>query len=81
MNNKKTLKRYEELIGIKMRLDKFFSMFLDQYGDGMDPEKTDTPVWKLYKAKLKEYDNISKEIKAIEYWMKKNNIVLDDNED
>ena len=81
MNNQKLLKRYEELIGVKMRLDKFFSKFLDEYGDEMDPEKTETPVWKLYKAKLKDYDDATREIKAIEYWMKKNNIVMDNNED
>jgi len=81
MNNAKTIKKYHELVGVKMRLDKFFSMFLDQYGDQMDPDKVDTPVWKLYKAKLKEYDAISKEIKAIEYWMSKNNIVLEDDQD
>jgi len=63
--------KYQELLGIKMRLDKFFSMFLDQYGDQMDSDNTDTPVWKLYKTKLKEYDTVSRSIKEQEYWLKK----------
>lgn len=78
MNKAATIKRYDELIVVKMRLDKFFTMFLDQYGDQMDADSTDTPIWKLYKAKLKEYDNVSKEIKSIEYWMKKKDIKLDE---
>jgi hypothetical protein len=73
-----TLKRYDDLIGIKMRLDKFFTMFLDTYGKEMDSEKTETPIWKLYKAKLKEYEEVSKEIKSIEYWIKRKNIKLDE---
>jgi hypothetical protein len=37
----------------------------------MDSDKTDTPVWKLYKAKLKEYDKISQELKNTNYWIAK----------
>jgi hypothetical protein len=71
MSTTNKINEYQELLGVKMRLDKFFSMFLDQYGDQMDSENTDTPVWKLYKAKLKEYDTVSRSIKETEYWMKK----------
>lgn len=71
MSTNSKIQDYQELLGVKMRLDKFFSMFLDQYGDKMDPDNTDTPVWKLYKAKLKEYDTVSRSIKEAEYWMKK----------
>ena len=71
MSTTSKINEYQELLGVKMRLDKFFSMFLDQYGDQMDSDNTDTPVWKLYKAKLKEYDTISRSIKEAEYWMKK----------
>lgn len=78
MSKKSSINRYNELIGIKMRLDKFFTMFLDTYGDKMDPEKTETPIWKLYKAKLNEYEEVNKEIKALEYWMKKKDIKLDE---
>ncbi|CAB5221639.1 hypothetical protein UFOVP240_227 [uncultured Caudovirales phage] len=71
MTTTSKIAEYQELLGVKMRLDKFFSMFLDQYGDQMDSDNTDTPVWKLYKAKLKEYDTVSRSIKEAEYWMKK----------
>ena len=71
MSTTTKIAEYQELLGVKMRLDKFFSMFLDQYGDQMDSENTDTPVWKLYKAKLKEYDTVSRSIKEAEYWIKK----------
>lgn len=70
MNTTK-LRRYEELLGVKMRLDKFFSMYLDKYGDQMDSDKVDTPIWKLYKVKLKEYEEVSKELKELEYWLSK----------
>jgi hypothetical protein len=46
-------------------------MYLDKYGDKMDSDKVDTPVWKLYKVKLKEYDEVSSEIKELEYWLSK----------
>lgn len=71
MSTTSKINEYQELLGVKMRLDKFFSMFLDQYGDQMDSDNTDTPVWKLYKAKLKEYDTVSRSIKEAEYWIKK----------
>ena len=53
-------------------------MYLEQYGDEMNPDNTDTPIWKLYKAKLKEYDLVTKEIKALEYWMKKKSVNIED---
>jgi hypothetical protein len=63
--------KYNSLQIQKMKLDKFFSMFLEKFERKMDADKTDTPVWKLYKAKLKEYDAVSHELKATQYWMKK----------
>jgi hypothetical protein len=65
----------QHLICEKMKLDKFFSMFLEKFEKQMDPDRVDTPVWKLYKAKLKEYDNVSRELKATEYWISKGNHV------
>jgi len=54
-----------------MRLDKFFSMYLDKFERKMDPEKTNTPIWDLYKKKLREYGDLQQVIKAAEYYMKK----------
>jgi hypothetical protein len=63
--------KYNSLQIEKMKLDKFFSMFLEKFERKMDADKTDTPVWKLYKAKLKEYDKISQELKNTNYWIAK----------
>lgn len=63
--------KYNSLQIEKMKLDKFFSMFLEKFERKMDSDNTDTPVWKLYKTKLKEYDKISQEIKNTHYWIAK----------
>lgn len=60
-----------QLIVQKMKLDKFFTMFLDKFEKQMDSDNTNTPVWKLYKTKLKEYDKVSHDIKAADYWISK----------
>jgi len=57
------------LVSQKMKMDKFFSLFLEKFGGKMDPNKTDTPIWKLYKAKLNEYESLSQEIRNTEYWI------------
>jgi hypothetical protein len=59
----------------KMKLDKFFSMYLEKFEKKMDPDNTNTSIWKLYKEKLKEYDKIDYEIKSTNYWINKNNHV------
>lgn len=63
--------KYKSLQIEKMKLDKFFSLFLDKFERKMDPDKTDTPIWKLYRTKLKEYDKISQELKHTNYWIGK----------
>ena len=55
----------------RMKLDRFFTLFLDKFERKMDPDNTDTPVWKLYKQKLKEYDKVQHDIKSAEYWISK----------
>jgi len=62
---------YGQLIVERMRLDKFFSMYLDKFERKMDPEKTSTPVWDLYKKKMREYGDLQQTIKVAEYYMKK----------
>ena len=54
-----------------MKLDKFFSMFLEKFERQMDPDRTDTPVWKLYKNKLKEYEKVDNELRTTQYWISK----------
>jgi hypothetical protein len=65
------IEKYSDLQIQKMKLDKFFSMFLEKFERQMDPDKTDTPVWKLYKNKLKEYEKVDHELKATQYWINK----------
>lgn len=55
----------------KMKLDRFFSMYLDKFGSKMDHEKPNTKIWALYKSKLKEYEDISQQIKRLDYWIAK----------
>ena len=65
------IEKYSDLQVQKMKLDKFFSMFLEKFERQMDPDRTDTPVWKLYKNKLKEYEKVDHELKATQYWINK----------
>ena len=62
---------YVSLLNDKMKLDKFFSMYLDKFGDKMDPEKTDTNIWKLYKTKSKEYSELNHAINTANYYLNK----------
>ena len=55
----------------KMKLDRFFSMYLDKFGAKMDHEKPNTKIWALYKTKLKEYEDVSQQIKRLDYWIAK----------
>lgn len=61
----------QNLLVERMKMDKFFSMFLEKFERKMDPDKTDTPIWKLYKQKVKEYDKLNHGIKTAEYWITK----------
>lgn len=66
LNNK-----HQSLIVQKMHLDKFFTLFLDKFHSKMDPDKPNTPIWKLYKNKLNEYDELQRQIRATEYYIKR----------
>ena len=59
-----------ELLMQKMKLDKFFTMYLDKFEKQMDSDKPNTPVWKLFKKKSAEYSKLNQEIRNIEYWIK-----------
>ena len=65
------INQQHQLLVEKMRLDKFFSLFLDKFERKMDPENTDTPIWKLYKTKLKEYADVQQAITAATYYLRK----------
>ena len=65
---------YNKLLSERMKMDKFFSMYLDKFERKMDPEKTKTPIWNLYKKKLNEYEDLTRTIKAAEYYLKKSHV-------
>lgn len=67
-------KTYSKLLSERMKLDKFFSLYLDKFERKMDQENTNTPIWNLYKKKLKEYSDLGQTIKAAEYYLKKTNV-------
>ena len=47
----------------KMKMDKFFTIFLDNAE--MDNDNTSTPEWITYREMLKEYGRINDRIKTI----------------
>lgn len=49
----------------KMKLDRFFSIFLDRYE--MTEDNLDTPEWFTYREMLKHYDHINNLIKTTDY--------------
>ena len=55
----------------KMKLDKFFSMFLSKFERKMDPDRTHTPIWDLYKKKSKEYSELQRTITIADYYLNK----------
>lgn len=65
------LKLKQDLVIKKMKLDKFFSMYLEKFERKMDPDNTDTQIWKLYKAKLKEYGDIAQQLRNTDYYIKR----------
>ena len=74
-NRKQLIEKRNDLLKEKMKLDKFFTMFLDKFERKMNPSNTNTPIWKLYNKKMKEYDAVDMEIKSTEYWINKSSNV------
>lgn len=62
---------YSHLLQERMKMDKFFTMYLDKFERKMDAADSDTAIWELYKKKLKEYSELEQTIKIAEYYMKK----------
>ncbi len=57
-----------QLIIEKMKLDRFFSVFLDKYE--MDEDNVDTPEWFTYREMTKEYDRIDRLLKTTDFYIK-----------
>lgn len=64
---------YNMFVVEKMALDKYFSVFLEESEDEMSQSQNfDSPAWKIYKEKLKEYDEIEKLVTRSRYYLNKN---------
>ena len=55
----------------RMKLDKFFTLFLDKFEKKMNPDSPNTPIWSLYKTKMKEYESIQRGITLTNYYLKR----------
>jgi hypothetical protein len=56
----------------KMKLDKYFSIFLDDNEEEMNQsENFDSPAWQTYRLKLKEYDAIERFVSQSKYYLNK----------
>lgn len=56
-----------ELIIDKMKLDKFFSVFLDE--NEMEENNLDTPEWFTYREMLKNYDRVNQLLKTTDFYI------------
>jgi hypothetical protein len=73
-DNKHTLfELHTAFIVEKMKMDKYFSKFLDENEKAMgECETFDNESWHIYKNKLKEYNEIDDFIKRSNYYLNKN---------
>lgn len=58
-----------QLVVQKMKLDKFFSIFLDS--SEMDENDTDTPEWVTYREMIKRYQHVEQMLTATTYYIGK----------
>lgn len=64
---------YDVLVVEKMKMDRFFSEFLEETESEMNESNTfDSPAWVTYKQKLKEYANIESFLNQSKYYLNKN---------
>lgn len=71
MSKSEMIAERSKLVIDKMKLDKFFSLYLDKFGSKMDHEKPNTKIWTLYKQKMTEYSTLNTAIKTLEYRISK----------
>ena len=53
------------LVKERNKIDDFLTRYLEEFERKMDYEDTDTPVWRLYRAKTKERAILSDKIKQL----------------
>ncbi len=59
----------DEVIIQKMKMDKFFSMFLEKFENDMDSDVLGTPIWNLYNAKMAQYKELRQLETATKYYL------------
>lgn len=60
-----------EVILQKMKMDKFFSMFLDKFENDMDPNVLSTPIWNLYNNKMAQYRELRQLEVSTKYYLER----------
>lgn len=55
----------------KMKLDKYFTQFLDDNEKEMSDDNYDSPAWKKYRVMLKDYETVEKFITTSKYYITK----------
>ena len=59
---------YDELLIERARMDKYFSILLDE--NDLDEQPTNSPAWLTYKSKLTDYSLLNLRIRSIEMKIK-----------
>lgn len=63
---------YNAFVIEKMKMDKYFSIFLDENEHEMNlSENYDSPAWQTYKQKMKDYDVIERFVNQSRYYLNK----------
>ena len=52
-------------------MDRWFDKYLDMFEKKMNSDEPDTPIWKLYKQKSKEYSELNGVITTADVYIKK----------
>lgn len=52
-------------------MDRWFDKYLEMFERKMSTEDTETPIWKLYKTKSKEYSELNGIIKTADIYINK----------
>lgn len=64
-----------DLLIQRIKFDQFFDKFLDKYDNKMKVNDLNNPTWTVYRAKIEEYENLSREIRSTEHLLRRSGIV------
>lgn len=59
------------LLKQRFAMDRWFDKYLEMFEKKMNVDETETPVWKLYKQKSKEYSELNGVIITADVYIKK----------